>query len=130
VNGWEEPDFDASAWREGESGFGDGKAPGGTVRSDWKTPDIWLRRTIELPASALTDDLQLLVHHDEDVEIYLNGVLAAKRKGYRRDYEPVPMRPAARQALREGANVLAVHCHQTTGGQYVDVGLCRVTESP
>jgi hypothetical protein len=115
-----------AAWREGEGGFGDGKAPGGTVKTAWTTPDIWLRRTIELPA-APDERLQLLVHHDEDIEIYLNGVLAAKRRGYARDYEPVAIRPAALKTLREGFNVIAVHCHQTTGGQYVDVGLCTVT---
>ena len=126
ADGWERGEFDASSWREGQSGFGDGKTPGGTVNTKWTTPDIWLRRTIDLPAN-LPDNLHLLVLHDEDVEIYLNGVLAAKRSGYRRQYEPVAIKPEARGALREGENVLAVHCRQTRGGQYVDVGLCAVT---
>jgi hypothetical protein len=129
ADGWERSDFDDAAWREGQSGFGDGKSPGGSVNTPWTTPDIWLRRSIDLPAD-LGEHVHLLVHHDEDVEIYLNGVLAARRTGYLRDYEPLAIRPEARKALRAGKNLLAVHCRQSRGGQYVDVGLCRVTESP
>ena len=56
--------------------------------------------------------------------MYLNGVLAYRARGYISSYETRPLRDPARQALvLGGQNTLAVHVHQTTGGQYVDVGL-------
>ena len=71
-------------------------------------------------------DVCFSVHHDEDVEIYVNGVLAAKAARYTTRYEELPLTPEGRAALKPGKNVLAVHCRQTTGGQYIDVGLVRL----
>ena len=48
---------------------------------------------------------------------------AAKLPGFIEHYEQFDVRPEAVAALKPGLNTLAVHCHQTTGGQYVDVGL-------
>ncbi|MBI5819875.1 MAG: DUF4965 domain-containing protein [Verrucomicrobia bacterium] len=124
-DGWCKSDFDDAAWQQGKAGFGSFKTPGAKVRTQWKTADIWLRREVELPAST-TGDLRLTLHHDEDVEVYINGVLAAQATGYVSDYEEVPLLPAARAALKPGKNLIAVHCHQTRGGQYVDVGIAEV----
>jgi len=123
---WFKPDFDVSSWKEGQGGFGTAETPGAFVRTAWKSDDIWPRRTFEFP-DMKTDDLALLVHHDEDAQIYLNGVPAAEAAEYTADYEELPLRPEARAALHTGKNVLAVHCRQTTGGQYIDVGIVEIT---
>ncbi len=126
---WTKPDFDDSAWKQGEGGFGEKSTPGSVVRSDWKSADIWLRRTFELDRADFTNP-HLRVHHDEDAEIYINGKLAAKLAGYVTDYAEVEISNTARAAIRAGVNTLAVHCHQTGGGQYIDVGLVEVMETP
>jgi len=64
--------------------------------------------------------------HDEDAEIYINGVLAATVTGYTGDYKEIPLSPAARDAIKAGQNTIAVHCHQTIGGQSIDVGIIAV----
>ena len=122
---WFKPGFDAAAWKEGPAGFGTEGTPGAVVKTTWNTADVWARREFTLPAGD-TGSLQLLVHHDEDAEVYINGVLAAKLGGYTSDYEPSDIRPAAKAALKPGKNTLAVHCRQTRGGQYIDVGFAAV----
>jgi hypothetical protein len=127
AEGWERPDFDAAAWKEAPGGFGEPSTPGSVVRTQWKTNDIWLRRmiTLDKPGDGY-GDLYLRLHHDEEAEIYVNGVMAAKVTGYSTSYVFVPMDDAARRALKAGKNTLAVHCRQTGGGQYVDVGVVEV----
>ena len=119
---WAKPDFDDSAWQSGQGGFGTRGTPGAVVRTEWKTSDIWLRREFDWPAGK-NGKFVLLVHHDEDVEVYINGVLAGKGGGFLSDYEEMPMTPEGAAALKSGKNTLAVHCRQTAGGQYIDVGI-------
>jgi hypothetical protein len=119
---WFKPDFDDASWGSGASSFGTRGTPGAAVGTVWDTADIWLRRTIDLDPAALSDP-HLWIHHDEDAEVYLNGVLAARLKAYTTSYVPERLSAEARAALHKGRNVIAVHCHQTTGGQNIDVGL-------
>jgi hypothetical protein len=128
ADGWTTPEFDASAWKEGPAGFGTDGTPGAVVRTRWSTGDIWLRREFTMPASE-PSDLQFYVYHDEDVELYINGVAAASESGFTTSYVPIEIRPAASALLKPAAKItLAVHCHQTEGGQGVDVGLAKVVE--
>ena len=120
---WTKSGFDASGWKEGPGTFGTEGTPGAAVRTRWSTDDIWLRRTVTLPRGKFSS-LRFSVDHDEDVEVYVNGILASTESGFTTDYVPLEISPAALALLRPGATVtLAVHCHQTTGGQNIDVGL-------
>jgi hypothetical protein len=126
-DGWEKPDFDASAWKTGRSGFGTEGTPGSIVNTKWETPDIWLRREIDIPADAVKD-AEFVWHHDEAAQVYINGVLAARSGQHTSGYVEERLRDEGRKALKPGKNSIAVHCAQTTGGQYIDVGLIRLME--
>ena len=97
------------------------------MRTEWKSSDIWLRRTFELGDKKFGQP-HLNIHHDEDAEVYINGVLAAKLSGYTTSYVQAAINEKASRALKVGTNCLAMHCHQTGGGQYIDVGLADVIE--
>lgn len=121
---WMQPTFDDTKWKRGPAGFGADGTPGAVVRTKWDTADIWLRRKVEL--KALPAQPQLKIYHDEDCEVFVNGKQAAAIKGYVTNYVLVPLTEPG--ALRVGENIIAVHCHQTRGGQGVDVGIVDVTE--
>jgi len=125
--GWYRTRFLDSAWQEGKGGFGTEGTPGAVVGTVWNSSDIWLRRTFELESTKLSRP-QLLIHHDEDTEVYINGLLVAKLEGYISSYIRAGLDEKAQKALKVGSNCLAVHCRQTTGGQYIDVGLVEVKE--
>lgn len=129
---WYATGFNASGWSTGLAGFGT-VDPGVTPNTPWTTLGyIYLRRTFNpgpLTAQQISQ-LVFTVYHDEDVVIYLNGVLAASASGYSSAYVSLPLSPQAQAAIvPNGVNVLAVSCYQTTGGQFIDVGLSEETLS-
>jgi hypothetical protein len=126
-DGWMKPDYDTSGWLHGPAGFGTKGTPGAIVGTTWNSSDIWLRRSFDWSPQD-NPQLHLLIHHDEDAEVYINGVPACRTSGYSTDYELAPMIPAAAAALRTGQNIIAIHCHQTGGGQYIDAGIANVID--
>lgn len=126
---WMEDDFDDTAWQQGPGGFGTKDTPGAVVGTTWSGKTLWLRRTFEFTPqdAAAAGTLFLRCHHDEDVEVYLNGKLVLKEPGYTVDYQLFPLTGAARDALKVGTNLLAVQVKQTAGGQFIDVGIVRLS---
>ena len=120
---WFAVDYTPDGWNRGPAGFGTPGTPGARVRTRWDTPDIWIRRTFELK-SPLPKNAGLRIHHDEDAEVYVNGKQVANPGGWTTTYDLEEI-PAS--VLREGKNVIAIHCRQTGGGQYIDCGLDAVT---
>ena len=119
---WLLPDFNDSAWQKGVGGFGTEVTPGVMVGTTWDTADIWLRREFTLGLEDLRD-AQIQLHHDEDAEIYLNGMLATQGKNFSMNYYETNINAAAADTLKPGVNRMAVHCHQTGGGQFIDAGI-------
>ena len=118
--GWQQPGYDASHWNLGQAGFGT-VVPNGVPNTPWHSSDIRLRH--EFTLEELPESLTLEAHHDEDVEIFLNGVRIFAERGHLSAYKEIPLDAEAMKALRIGQNVLTVHCLQTAGGQFIDVGL-------
>jgi putative heme-binding domain-containing protein len=125
VDDWMSTNFDDSGWPQSPAGFGTRGTPGAVVRTNWATSDTWLRREFTLASApgGKESSIGLRVHHDEDAEIYVNGVLGARLPRWTTGYVEVPLADAAVAALQPGRNVLAIHCHQQGGGQYIDAGL-------
>jgi len=123
---WVECAFDDSRWSTGKAGFGARGTPGSNVRTEWGDSEIWLRTEFRL--ATLPKNLSLNIHHDDDVRVYLNGKRIKELSGYVLDYQTHDVTKEAADALQTGKNVLAVHCRQTGGGQYVDVGVVSSDE--
>jgi hypothetical protein len=125
--GWEKPEFDDSGWKAGEGDFGKPGTSGATARTTWDTPEIWIRRSFDLPqGGASLRNPHLSIYHDEDAEVYLNGVQATRLRRFTTEYVEQPIAPEAKAALRQGKNVLAAHCKNTVGAQHIDVGMVEI----
>jgi len=129
TDNWFAVDFDATKWLEGQSGFGKTKNSSAVVRTEWATDDIWLRREADLTASKW-DEILGWMHHDDDAEIFINGVLALRTTGATGTYEDVSFNRRGRNAIKPGKNVIAIHCRNTGGDQYIDFGFikAKITE--
>ena len=119
---WMKPGFKDDEWKQGPGAFG-ANIPGAPIRTPWKTDDVWMRREATLSNNPFPEPY-LTMFHDDDAEVYFDGVAAAKVAGYNTGYDETPITPEALALLKPGKKiVIAVHCHQRTGGQYIDLGL-------
>lgn len=125
---WSQASFDDSAWKTGRGGFGTSGTPDAVIGTEWNTFDIWMRRTFELDKVPTEGDLAMMIHHDEDAEVYLNGKLIKKFSGHVGSYTLVTLPSGMIKLLKTGTNTIAVHCHQTMGGQFIDIGLSMLVD--
>jgi hypothetical protein len=116
---WTSAEADDSGWASGLAPFGHA-LPG--VRTAWTSDDIWLRQNFASGTAAI-QAASLVIFHDEYTEVYVNGQLIWKRGGYTTAYEAFGVKDALQKAMRKGRNILAVHTHQTVGGQFIDLAL-------
>ena len=128
--GWTQPNFDDSGWKQGPGGFGALNDAAHAVHTTWNTPEIWIRRTVEIPASLKPIRLRFEAYHDEDLEVSLDGVPAARWEGYSGSYVAIEVPVEGLRPIKSGGDrlVMAAHCRNTPGGpQGLDVGVAAIT---
>jgi len=115
---WFQSGFDDSNWKAGKAPFGD-QAEAGTP---WKSRHLWIRREFTL-TDLNFDDLFLKIRHDDAADVYINGEKAAHVPGASGKFRYIRIEDAIRSKLKQGKNILAVHCENTGGAAILDAGI-------
>lgn len=121
ASGWMNTDFNDRQWKTTTAPFSDDKMRAKTL---WTSKNIWVRRSFLLNNTNL-NQLFLKLHHDDNVEVYLNGEKIYTCDCYNNRLENFSLESAVKSKLRKGKNVLAIHCENTAGGAWLDAGLAQ-----
>ena len=121
---WTAPNFDDSSWIQETAAWG---TPGDypNVKNTWtaENSDIYVRRKVTLTADDLQKDLWIQFSHDDVFDLYINGTKIIGTSEYWIQGETRQLSAEEKNKLIAGENIIAAHCHNTTGGAYVDFGL-------
>ena len=123
--GWEKPDFNASGWKEGEAAFGSPDLSFVSTRWSEENSDLYVRRSFDLTEEDLKNDLYLVYSHDDVFELFINGTSVVNTGETWREGIKLHLTDDMKKLLKPGKNVIASHCHNTTGGAYTDFGLYK-----
>lgn len=122
--GWTAENFNDSGWSREKAAWGTpNEYP--RVNNPWTATnsDIYVRRTITLTDDDLKKDLWVQFSHDDVFELYINGEKIVGTGETWLQGEKRQLTAAQKAKLHAGTNVMAAHCHNTTGGAYIDFGL-------
>ena len=114
---WMNEGFDDQAWKSGLAPFG----MWGTTRTEWKTKELYLRKTFEYDGGDLKNGGVVLRHNDR-TEIYINGQKILGVTGSKGYYLCV-VTEQLKKALKKGTNTIAIHTHESGNGQFIDLAL-------
>lgn len=118
---WTAENYDASSWKEGKGSFG---SPGRLKAiTSWTTPDIWVRREVNIDADMINRDLFIEYSHDDGVEIYINGYREINTGNSARANVMHRISDEAKKQLKPGKNMIAVHCNDGGGESFLDFGI-------
>jgi hypothetical protein len=121
ADGWEKPDFDDSSWQQSAGGFGTDEYS--IAKTKWTTPDIWVRRIVNIDSDLAGKDIFLEFSHDDAAVIYINGVKAVDTGDNFGTHFYQRLSGEAAAALKPGKNVIAAYCHNNRYGGVIDFGL-------
>lgn len=124
-DGWQAEDFNAEAWDVQKAAWGSPNLDYISSRWSRENTDVYIRREVELTADQLAEDLYLKYSHDDVFQLYVNGTEVASTGETWVDNVVLHVDEEMKKLFHEGKNIIAAHCHNTTGGAYADFGLFR-----
>jgi hypothetical protein len=122
---WAAVEYDDRAWQLGDAPFAAKADAYIALGTKWDSSNIWLRRAFVLGQRAT--DLRLKVYYNvNEATVYINGKQVEQlTRRSKRHYEHIDISERA-GVLRQGKNVIAVHCSEGKRGQSFDAGLYTV----
>lgn len=119
---WKSASFEAKKWKKGKGAFGTKDET--NVKTLWETQEIWVRREITLNEDYSNQKLFLKYSHDNDAEIYINGIEVVNTGNDYKKNLIAEIPENVLKTLKKGKNIIAAHCKNRTGGALLDFGIC------
>ncbi|WP_080905546.1 glutaminase domain-containing protein [Parabacteroides sp. Marseille-P3160] len=123
---WKAPAYSDADWKKGTGAFGTKDQP--NLATPWESKDIWVRRSFELADDLNAKKIILEYSHDDIFELYINGIKVVATDYTWKNNVLTDLSDEVKATLKKGKNVIAAHCHNKTGGGYVDFGLFTLPE--
>lgn len=121
AQGWEKPVYNDANWKEGQAAFGTTDET--NVNTVWNTKNVWVRRYIKIDEDLSDKKVFLEYSHDDVFTLYINGIEVVKTDYSWNKNVIVPLNAEVVKSLKNGENVISVHCENRTGGGLVDFGI-------
>ncbi len=125
ADGWAAEGASVTGWKKQKAAWGSDGLDNVSNKWSREGSDIYIRREVVLSEEQLAADLYLKYSHDDVFELYVNGQQVASTGETWVDNVVLHLDADLKKHLHAGKNVIAAHCHNTTGGAYADFGLYR-----
>ena len=120
-SGWMKKEYDDKKWKTDKMPFGSGWDNNAATK--WNTKNIWVRRFFNIDDLNI-EKLILQLRHDDDVEVYINGLLAYSCKNcYVSSIKEYLLSDEIKMSLKKTNNMMAIHCTNPRGNSWIDAGL-------
>lgn len=122
ADGWQNPEFNDAAWKEGEGAFGT-KENEHTAKTQWGEEFIWVRRVADIQEDLTGKNVYLEYSHDDDVIIYINGIKVVDTGNACKKHQLEKLSDEVIASLKQGDNLIAAYCHNRGANGLLDFGL-------
>lgn len=118
---WFDPNFSANDWKTGKGAFGTFENEP-LSKTNWTQDKIWVRREIQLSEDLSSKTIYLEYSHDDDTDIYINGIKVVGTGGTGKN-KKVKITGDALKSLKKGKNTIAAYCFNGGANGFLDFGL-------